>query len=669
MGLISCQAQGLGSGIPPKEAFFTALLAENSPNPEGDEATKSASFLYQRALTSASPVIRREAAKRLLLLNAGQQDPALNSRLAELADEPWGRAASLLAGGGLDGPARPELIALFLGQPVDQFYRWALEQAGGAEGLSPAESAAIAGRLAVSRSAYGEAMARFVTVLAQEPALFTRYGELLTDLGRSFQFTASGRTGTELFLAWEGEQRESTPQNAETPPDLRYRLLYFAGRIERQRGNYAEAAEHFQQAAAMAPDPLQADACIWYILSMGLEKPEEMADLLKIWVKEWHNAAYFDDIMDRFSRQLVTKKQWQPMLEVYRLFKPQAGGSSRSQYAYILGRAAELGYLPGAEAQALFKAAREEEGASFYYRALASRRLGGPVLAIPDTPGASRVRADPAPNRRKRRTGRSPPQDKPPQAGPERNFPHPDEMDFLLGFFQYNAARLAWPYIAGAEGGLSIPELQELAGALQEAGLWGESLRLIGSYREREGPVLNRKDWELYYPRPYRELVETYGAEQNIPPWFLFGLIRVESAFTADIDSRAGAKGLTQLMPDTAEEMAARLSRQGGPDYRREGGINLADPETNIRLGAVYLRYLQDRLKNPMLTLLAYNGGMGRLRRWQAGAPGLPADLLAETVEFNETRDYGRKVAAAAAVYGFLYYDLTLEGGIADMLE
>jgi soluble lytic murein transglycosylase len=164
-------------------------------------------------------------------------------------------------------------------------------------------------------------------------------------------------------------------------------------------------------------------------------------------------------------------------------------------------------------------------------------------------------------------------------------------------------------------------------------------------------------------------MVETYAEELELSPYLLFGLIRTESAFVTNIGSRAGAVGLTQLMPDTAAEMAGRLKRRGGPDYSREGGVDLTDPEANIHLGTFYLRYLLDRLENPMLSLLAYNGGMGRVRRWRAESPKLPADLLTETVEFTETREYGRRVAAAAAVYGFLYYDLTMEAIIADMIE
>ena len=117
--------------------------------------------------------------------------------------------------------------------------------------------------------------------------------------------------------------------------------------------------------------------------------------------------------------------------------------------------------------------------------------------------------------------------------------------------------------------------------------------------------------------------------------------------------------GLTQLMPATAEEMAGRIRRRSGPDYmRRENtvpGLDLTDPETNIHIGAFYLGYLTERFENTLLALLAYNGGMNRIRRWRAAST-LPVDLFLETIEFSETREYGRKVMAAAFVYRELYY-------------
>jgi soluble lytic murein transglycosylase len=393
----------------------------------------------------------------------------------------------------------------------------------------------------------------------------------------------------------------------------------------------------------LAPDGLQSDACVWYILSMASQdNPGEMASLLRIWIPRWNSAAYFDDILDRLAQYLSARRQWQALLEVYRLLKP---GAARAQYAYILGRAAELGYFAGVKAEELYQAVLNERSASFYYQALASLRLAG---------AASQTRIP------------VPPDQTPSSTAP---FPHPLETEFLLGFFEYGAAGFAVPYITKYRDGLEAEELRALASALQEAGFWDESLRLIQVYLARDGYEPIRADLELYYPRPFLDLVETYAKALEIPPYLLFALIRTESAFVPGIGSRAGAVGLTQLMPDTAAEMAGRLKRLGGPDYSREEGIDLTDPQANIHLGSFYLRYLLDRLENPLLTLLAYNGGMGRVRRWRAAAGDLPTDLLVETVEFPETRGYGRSVAAAAAVYGFLYYDLTMEAVIADMIE
>jgi len=202
-------------------------------------------------------------------------------------------------------------------------------------------------------------------------------------------------------------------------------------------------------------------------------------------------------------------------------------------------------------------------------------------------------------------------------------------------------------------------------------------MRLVSLYVNRSGCRLTRQDLELLYPRPFKELVEQYARETGVEPPLLFGLIRTESAFDAGIVSRAGAAGLTQLMPATAEEMAARIRRRGGPDYTRTGitdgntgdtvedaAINLRDPAVNIHIGAAYFAYLNERMEDTLLALLAYNGGINRVRRWRGAAnrftgPAsavLPPDLFLETVEYPETRNYGRSVMGAAAMYTALFY-------------
>jgi soluble lytic murein transglycosylase len=163
-------------------------------------------------------------------------------------------------------------------------------------------------------------------------------------------------------------------------------------------------------------------------------------------------------------------------------------------------------------------------------------------------------------------------------------------------------------------------------------------------------------------------LIERHSREIGIRPEIMFGLIRTESFFASGVSSHAGAVGLAQLMPATAADIAVRLVRAGGPDLRNPSGIDLTNPEINVHMGTFYLRHLiVNQMEGcPMLGLMAYNGGQGRVRRWVAadreredGA--LPIDLFLETVIYPETRNYGRLVLSAAAIYGYLYYGRTME--------
>jgi len=100
---------------------------------------------------------------------------------------------------------------------------------------------------------------------------------------------------------------------------------------------------------------------------------------------------------------------------------------------------------------------------------------------------------------------------------------------------------------------------------------------------------------------------------------------------------------------------AGDIARKLGLD-----GFDLADPATNITFGAYYLGELVRRLDGKtMPALFAYNAGITRVRSWLASAPGLSGDLFLESLPYAETREYGRKVLAASAVYGYLYYQKT----------
>jgi soluble lytic murein transglycosylase len=127
--------------------------------------------------------------------------------------------------------------------------------------------------------------------------------------------------------------------------------------------------------------------------------------------------------------------------------------------------------------------------------------------------------------------------------------------------------------------------------------------------------------------------------------------------------------GLAQIMPATAKEVASAIKKQGGPDFAADGTIDLINPEVNVYMGAFYLRQLTDSMGSPMLALLAYNGGPGRIRRLRRQSASLPEDIFLETIDITETRDYGKRVMAAAAAYGYLYYGMSMDQVVADIFK
>ncbi len=133
----------------------------------------------------------------------------------------------------------------------------------------------------------------------------------------------------------------------------------------------------------------------------------------------------------------------------------------------------------------------------------------------------------------------------------------------------------------------------------------------------------------------------------------IHAITRQESQFDRQIISRAGARGLMQLMPGTARETAPRagLSYDLGSLYT---------PDYNIRLGSTYFGQLMDRYSGSyLLSVAAYNAGPGNVNKWLTanGDPRLPgADVIGwiEKIPLSETRNYVQRVLENAVVYDLI---------------
>jgi soluble lytic murein transglycosylase len=180
------------------------------------------------------------------------------------------------------------------------------------------------------------------------------------------------------------------------------------------------------------------------------------------------------------------------------------------------------------------------------------------------------------------------------------------------------------------------------------AGLARESILLAEAARSRAG--LSEGVARGLLPLPYRGVIEGEAAEQCLDPLLLAAIIRQESRFTARIVSRAGARGMAQVLPSTGRQLARQL------------GIRVWDPELlfvpdfNLHLGAHFLR---ERLRADGMpvyaAIAAYDAGTQRVDRWRSWPEFRDPDLFVERVAIAETRNYVKTVFASYQWYRRTY--------------
>src|SRR5687767_13322652 len=161
---------------------------------------------------------------------------------------------------------------------------------------------------------------------------------------------------------------------------------------------------------------------------------------------------------------------------------------------------------------------------------------------------------------------------------------------------------------------------------------------------------------EISLPLRHEDIIRQQAADKGVDPSLIAGVIYVESRFR-DQTSHAGAKGLMQIMPSTADYIA---NKSGGTAFEQG---DLASPQINIAYGSWYLRYLLRHYEgNVVLALAAYNAGEGKVDEWwNAAAARGERFRVASHIPFPETRDYVAKVLDARDQYRREYkHDLGL---------
>ena len=465
---------------------------------------------------------------------------------------------------------------------------------------------------AISRSDWTKGIPLMESVLVNLDPSRVSVGTLVLDLGASYAAAGAFDTGAKFLEVLA----------ARLTGQARVDALEQAGRLYHRARDDARAAALLRAAVAEAPAAGQRDRARWSLLDimMAANQPG-LIDQIQSESASWSDPSYFSDLLERKVARLVSEKSWRTLIRLRPVVQKIGLQDLYAELSYIVARAwqeGEIARLPGEPALTARDLLTEAVNASpnGYYGIMSASILGDlPERVIP----AAQAEA---------------PAEKP-------------VLDNVVeGFIAFGLTKQAYARLWAARDDLSDGQVLEAARRLAQAGDTRSSLYMVGALTRRRR--LSLQELQLYYPRPYRTIIEPLAAAAGIPDPLLYGLVREESYFDPDIVSSAGALGLSQLMPATAADIAARL-HLAYPD--------LSDPTTNLAIGVRHFEDLLRKVESPTRALLAYNAGLARVRQWERASRGLPEDLFFESVPIAETRQYVRKILVSSVMYAFLYRD------------
>lgn len=153
---------------------------------------------------------------------------------------------------------------------------------------------------------------------------------------------------------------------------------------------------------------------------------------------------------------------------------------------------------------------------------------------------------------------------------------------------------------------------------------------------------------QTLYPKKYSDLIEKTALELQVEPILLYALIETESGFDKDAVSEAGAMGLTQITPETFQWLQTKTKTS----YDDEA---LFEPEISIYFGAFFIKLLLEEFQSVEVAFAAYHAGRGQVNRWLADPRYSPDGETLETIPFEDTSNYVRKIIKNIKNYNNIY--------------
>jgi soluble lytic murein transglycosylase len=340
---------------------------------------------------------------------------------------------------------------------------------------------------------------------------------------------------------------------------------------------------------------LDHDAASPYALALALALARDRNPAAREYFTRVSEADLNDTALGWRARAALWSQQWDEVSAAIAALSPTAQASAR--WRYWAARATEQ--LHGAkQARTLYESLLADDN---YYAAMAAARVSRPI-----EPHASALEVDAD------------------LVAALERLPALERAHELFLCGMRDEADAEWRFAFRA---LSHDERLE---SIPLAASWGWYDQAVATATAQH--VFN--DYALLYPRPFDAEIKAAARRSQVDPDLIYGVVRQESLYRSDAFSRAGARGLMQLMPETARRVAREWK------LPRPGPAALFEPKVNITLGAANLRTLLDQFDQQVpVALAAYNAGPAAAARWLPGES-TDSDVWIENIPYDETREY-----------------------------
>jgi soluble lytic murein transglycosylase len=208
-------------------------------------------------------------------------------------------------------------------------------------------------------------------------------------------------------------------------------------------------------------------------------------------------------------------------------------------------------------------------------------------------------------------------------------------------------ARMEYDWMASAAEG-SVETALAAARAFRDRDLAPRAIRL-GNRALSNGAARDQRLYRVLYPLAFERVLTREAERHRLDPSLVAALIRQESSFEPRATSRAGARGLMQIMPAVGRQLAA------AEDYHTWDAELLYQPDVSLELGMTHLAGLLSGYSHVSHALAAYNAGSSRAKRWLEKAGTQDPEVFVERIPFRETRDYVRIIMRNRELYRSMY--------------